>query len=64
MLVPHLESPAWQAIDNVVYGTISFLFAGKAYAIFSLLFGLDLLLFLQIPDIVSFVSLLSGHALF
>lgn len=129
MLVPQLESPTWQAIDNAVYGTISFLFAGKAYAIFSLLFGLSffmqmdsqsskgkdfrlrflwrltillglgylngiiymgeffvvyailgvfliplykvptkwlvglgLLLFLQIPDIVSFVSLLSGNA--
>lgn len=129
MIVPQLESPFWQKVDGIVYETIAFLFAGKAYAIFSLLFGLSFfmqmdsqadkgvdfrlrflwrlmillglgylngiiymgeffvvyailgitliplfkvptkwlvvlggLLFLQIPDIISFVSLLSGNA--
>ncbi len=129
MIVPQLESPFWQKVDNIVYETIAFLFAGKAYAIFSLLFGLSFfmqidsqadkgvdfrlrflwrlmillglgylngiiymgeffvvyailgitliplfkvptkwlvvlggLLFLQIPDIISFVSLLSGNS--
>lgn len=129
MLIPELDSPFWQKVDNIVYETIAFLFAGKAYAIFSLLFGLSffmqmdsqadkgvdfrlrflwrltillvlgylngivymgeffvvyailgifliplfkvptkwlvalgILLFLQIPDIFSFISLLSGNA--
>lgn len=129
MIVPELASPFWQKIDNGVFATISFLFAGKAYAIFALLFGLSffmqmdsqarrgndfrlrflwrlfllfilgyingliymgeffvvyaiigviliplfkvptkwllpiaLILFLQIPDIISFVSLLNGNA--
>jgi Predicted membrane protein len=126
---PELASPLWQKIDVIVFEAITFLFAGKAYAIFSLLFGLSFfmqmdsqadkgvdfrlrflwrliillglgylngimymgeffvvyailgvvliplykvgtkwlialaaLLLLQIPDIVSFVSLLSGNA--
>lgn len=41
MIVPELASPFWQKIDNMVYEIIAFLFAGKAYAIFSLLFGLS-----------------------
>ena len=41
MIIPELESPFWQKIDNGVYEIIAFLFAGKAYAIFSLLFGLS-----------------------
>ncbi|NDV82834.1 DUF418 domain-containing protein [Bacteroides sp. 51] len=41
MVIPELSSPFWQKVDDVVYGTIAFLFAGKAYAIFSLLFGLS-----------------------
>lgn len=129
MYVPKLDSPTWQAVDDAVFQIIAFLFAGKAYAIFSLLFGLSFfmqmdsqadkgvdfrlrflwrltillvlgymngivymgeffvvyailgifliplykvptkwlagiaaLLFLQIPDIVNFISLLSGNA--
>lgn len=129
MIVPQLNSLFWQKIDGVVYETVAFLFAGKAYAIFSLLFGLSffmqmdsqadkgvdfrlrflwrltilfglgylngivymgeffvvyailgifliplfkvptkwlvalgILLFLQIPDIISFIGLLSGNA--
>lgn len=41
MFVPELSSPFWQKVDNIVYETTAFLFAGKAYAIFSLLFGLS-----------------------
>lgn len=41
MSVPELDSPFWQQVDNIVFETITFLFAGKAYAIFSLLFGLS-----------------------
>lgn len=41
MTVPVLDSPLWQKVDNVVYETLGFLFAGKSYAIFSLLFGLS-----------------------
>ena len=41
MVIPQLESPFWQKIDQSVFETVSFLFAGKAYAIFSLLFGLS-----------------------
>lgn len=41
MIVPELASPFWQKIDGMVYEVIAFLFAGKAYAIFSLLFGLS-----------------------
>lgn len=41
MIVPVLDSPLWQSVDNIVYETLSFLFAGKSYAIFSLLFGLS-----------------------
>lgn len=129
MIVPELSSPFLQKIDSMVYEVIAFLFAGKAYAIFSLLFGLSffmqmdsqaekgvdfrlrflwrlllllmlgylngivymgeffvvyailgmfliplfkvptkwlialaILLFLQIPDVITFVSLLSGKA--
>ncbi len=127
--VAELSSPFWQRIDSFVVQSLSFLFAGKAYAIFSLLFGLSffmqmesqaakgndfrlrflwrlillfilgylnnaiymgeffivyailgifliplynvptkwlvpvmVLLFLQIPDVVAFISLLSGNA--
>ncbi|QIK54433.1 DUF418 domain-containing protein [Dysgonomonas sp. HDW5B] len=38
---PTFSSPFWQSVDNIVLGTITFLFAGKSYAIFSLLFGLS-----------------------
>lgn len=38
---PVLDSPFWQQVDNAVVQTVAFLFAGKAYAIFSLLFGLS-----------------------
>ncbi|MDL2222171.1 DUF418 domain-containing protein [Parabacteroides sp. OttesenSCG-928-N08] len=41
MYEPQLTSPFWQTIDTAVFKTISFLFAGKSYAIFSLLFGLS-----------------------
>lgn len=127
--IPELASPFWQQVDTFVVRSMSFLFAGKAYAIFSLLFGLSffmqmdsqaakgkdfrlrfmwrlflllilgylngiiymgeffvvyailgmiliplykvptkwlipvmILLFLQIPDVVAFISLLSGNA--
>ena len=36
-----LESPFWRWIDSAVRDTLYFLFQGKAYAIFSLLFGLS-----------------------
>lgn len=39
--VPALTSPFWQKVDTVLKESIYFLFAGKAYAIFSLLFGLS-----------------------
>ena len=38
---PTLESPFWQQIDTAVHDTLYFLFQGKSYAIFSLLFGLS-----------------------
>jgi len=38
---PKLESPFWQKIDTVIRDTLYFLFQGKAYAIFSLLFGVS-----------------------
>lgn len=38
---PELSSPFWQVVDNWTVYIIEFLFAGKAYAIFSLLFGLS-----------------------
>lgn len=38
---PVLESVFWQAVDKGVLETLRFLFQGKAYAIFSLLFGLS-----------------------
>lgn len=41
MTVPVIDSPFWQSVDHVVFDTLTFLFAGKAYAIFSLLFGLS-----------------------
>ena len=41
LIEPSLSSPFWQKIDKAVFETITFLFAGKAYAIFSLLFGLS-----------------------
>ncbi len=41
MIVPELASPFWQKVDTFVYEMVAFLFAGKAYAIFSLLFGLS-----------------------
>ena len=41
MIAPELASPFWQKVDTIVFETMAFLFAGKAYAIFSLLFGLS-----------------------
>ncbi|NDV57696.1 DUF418 domain-containing protein [Bacteroides sp. 519] len=41
MYTPVLDSPFWQEVDTIVLDTITFLFAGKSYAIFSLLFGLS-----------------------
>ena len=41
MYSPELSSPFWQKIDTILSRTIYFLFAGKSYAIFSLLFGLS-----------------------
>lgn len=38
---PILDSPFWQWIDTAVNDIIHFLFQGKSYAIFSLLFGLS-----------------------
>lgn len=38
---PTLESPFWIKVDTIVQDTLYFLFAGKSYAIFSLLFGLS-----------------------
>lgn len=38
---PVLASPFWQTVDDWTVQIIEFLFAGKAYAIFSLLFGLS-----------------------
>lgn len=40
-LAPVVESPFWQAIDTAVYDSLYFLFSGKSYAMFSLLFGLS-----------------------
>lgn len=39
--IPVLESPFWQSVDNGVDWLIHFLFQGKSYAMFSLLFGLS-----------------------
>lgn len=39
--IPVHMSPFWQQIDTFVFDTINFLFSGKSYAIFSLLFGLS-----------------------
>ncbi|MDR2920195.1 MAG: DUF418 domain-containing protein [Tannerella sp.] len=41
MYQPELTSPFWQQVDQITNATIYFLFAGKSYAIFSLLFGLS-----------------------
>ncbi len=41
MIVPEISSAFWKQVDGWVFETIAFLFAGKAYAIFSLLFGLS-----------------------
>lgn len=38
---PVLDSPFWQSVDNWVHDITRFLFQGKAYAIFSFLFGLS-----------------------
>lgn len=38
---PIIESPFWQQIDTFIFNALYFLFAGKSYAIFSLLFGLS-----------------------
>lgn len=38
---PVLDSPFWQCIDDGVHTVARFIFQGKAYAIFSLLFGLS-----------------------
>nr|WP_129735136.1 DUF418 domain-containing protein [Parabacteroides goldsteinii] len=39
--IPVVDSPFWQHIDTFVFDSMYFLFAGKSYAIFSLLFGLS-----------------------
>lgn len=41
MQVPVLESSFWQVVDSSIFKALTFLFAGKSYAIFSLLFGLS-----------------------
>ena len=41
MYRPKLDSAFWQQVDTIVNDTLYFLFQGKAYAIFSLLFGLS-----------------------
>ncbi|WP_029906143.1 DUF418 domain-containing protein [Prevotella sp. 10(H)] len=38
---PVLDSPFWQSVDDGVHTVARFIFQGKAYAIFSLLFGLS-----------------------
>lgn len=38
---PVLDDPFWQWVDTAVLETFRFLFQGKAYAVFSLLFGLS-----------------------
>ena len=40
-VTPEIASPFLQKVDTALFNTLSFLFAGKAYAIFSLLFGLS-----------------------
>lgn len=40
-IIHELSSPFWQKIDSIVLESMALLFAGKAYAIFSLLFGLS-----------------------
>ena len=40
-LAPVVESPFWQAIDTAVYESLYFMFSGKSYSMFSLLFGLS-----------------------
>ncbi|MGL4853397.1 MAG: DUF418 domain-containing protein [Phocaeicola sp.] len=44
---PQLDSPFWQQVDTLVYDTLFFLFAGKAYAIFATLFGLSFYMLMQ-----------------
>lgn len=39
--LPEVASPFWQKVDAGVFNTLEFLFAGKSYALFSLLFGLS-----------------------
>lgn len=42
------NEPGWlQALDHRVFATVSFLFAGKSYAIFAMLFGLSFFLLLD-----------------
>jgi len=41
MYTPVIESSFWQAMDTFVQDAARFLFQGKAYAVFSLLFGLS-----------------------
>ena len=38
---PEIESPFWKWIDSAINNSLVFLFQGKSYAIFSLLFGLS-----------------------
>lgn len=40
-LVPIVEEPLWQQVDTFVFEALNFLFSGKSYAMFSLLFGLS-----------------------
>lgn len=37
---PVIDSPFWEKIDKLTFHSIDFIFGGKSYAIFSLLFGL------------------------
>ena len=49
--IPVLESPFWQPVDTAVFDVLNFLFSGKAYAMFSLLFGLSF--FMQMDSAAS-----------
>lgn len=40
-LIPVVDNPFMQRVDTFVYEALYFLFAGKSYALFSLLFGLS-----------------------
>lgn len=40
-LIPVVDDPLWQRVDTFVFDALNFLFSGKSYAMFSLLFGLS-----------------------